>query len=253
MGALTGKRALVTAAGSGIGRCVALRLVREGAAVFGCDVASDGLNALPATIGRTLCDVSKEEQVTPLFEQALDRLGGLDILVNVAGIAGPVGPVEDSDPADWRHCIDVNLVGTYLCTRIALPELKQAGGGSVINFSSTSGLFGYPHRSPYCAAKWAVIGFTKSVAAEAGPHGVRVNAICPGAVTGARMDRVITAEAAARGVDENAVRDRYTAGNSLRTWVAPEDLADMVVFLASEAGRKITGQAITIDGQTEMA
>jgi NAD(P)-dependent dehydrogenase (short-subunit alcohol dehydrogenase family) len=189
--------------------------------------------------------------VDVLFDGVARDLGGLDILINGAGIAGQTASIEESDPARWRHCIEINLTGSYLCLRRALPLLRASGGGAVVNFSSTAGLFGYPYRSPYCAAKWAVIGLTKTAAQEAGPDGVRVNAICPGAVEGERMDRVVAAEAAEKGVREAEIRAAYTAGSSLKRWVSADDVADSVLFLCSDRAKLISGQAISVDGNTE--
>lgn len=251
MTTLSGKRALVTAAGAGIGRAIAERLAREGAAVLASDVDADALATLPAPIAQAPCDVSDEVSVAALFEAVDTRFGGLDILVACAGVAGPVGPVEETDAAAWRACLDVSLMGSYLTARAAVPRLRAAGGGAIVTFSSNAGLAGYPHRTAYCAAKFGVIGFTKALASEVGVDGIRVNAICPGIVEGERMDRVIAAEAATKGVSESDLRADYTAGNSLRQWVRPEDLAETVLFLAGPGGERITGQAIPVDGHTE--
>jgi NAD(P)-dependent dehydrogenase (short-subunit alcohol dehydrogenase family) len=246
-----GARVLVTAAAAGVGRCIAERFHERGAAVFAADVDAEGLASLPEGIRSQCTDVASEGDVDALFDTALAQLGGLDVLVNVAGTAGPTATVEDSVPADWRACLDVNLVGTYLCMRRALAVMKPRGAGAIVNFSSTAGRFGYPQRSPYCASKWAVEGLTRAAAAEAGPAGVRVNAIAPGAVSGERMDRVIAAEAQAKGVPEDEVRAGYVDLNSLRTWITAEDLADTTLFLCSAAGAKISGQSIAVDGYTQ--
>ena len=246
-----GFRVLVTAAAAGVGRRIAERFHESGADVFAADVDAAGLATLPDGIGRRRTDVSAEPEVDALFDEALAALGGLDVLVNAAGTAGPTATIEDSDPADWRACVDVNLYGTYLCMRRALPVMKNQHSGSILNFSSTAGLFAYAGRSPYCASKWAVEGLSKSAAAEAGPAGVRVNTICPGAVSGERMDRVIAAEARSKGIPEQQVRDNYVQLNSLRTWITADDLADTVLFLCSAAGAKISGQSMTVDGHTQ--
>lgn len=247
----TGSRVLVTAAAAGIGRRIAERFHELGAAVFGADVDEAGLATLADGIRRRGTDVSSESAVDALFDDALAALGGLDVLVNAAGTAGPTATVEDSAPAEWRACVDVNLFGTYLCMRRALPAMKQQQSGSIVNFSSTAGLFAYPYRSPYCASKWAVEGLSKSAAAEAGPSGVRVNTICPGAVAGERMDRVIAAEARAKGIPEQEVREAYVRMNSLRTWITADDLAATTLFLCSAAGARISGQSVAVDGQTQ--
>ena len=192
-----------------------------------------------------MADVSSERQVDVLFEEAAAHLGGLDILVNNAGIAGPAGLEQ------WRRAIPVNVDGTFLCCRRAVPELKEASGGAIVNLSSTAGLFGYPRRSPYASAKWAIVGLTKTRAMELGPFGIRVNAICPGSVSGDRIERVIEATAASRGVDPEQVRNSYLRQTSMRTFVDSADVASAIVFLCSDAGARISGQALAIDGHTE--
>jgi len=254
MSQVAGKRALVTAAADGIGRVVAETLLDEGAQVHICDIDSAGLATFAAGrpgLGTTVADVSREDDVDRLFNEATAHLGGLDILVNNAGIAGPAGPIETLELEAWQRTLAVNLDGTFLCCRRAVPLLKEAGGGVIVNMSSTAGIFGYPRRSPYASAKWAIIGLTKTLAMELGPSGIRVNAICPGAVSGDRIDRVIEATAASRGVSPEVVRDSYLRQTSLRTFVDAEDIAATVVFLCSAAGARISGQAIAVDGHTE--
>lgn len=246
-----GKRVLITAGAAGIGLHLVQRFLAEGARLAVADIAEADLAALPEAVLGYRCDVSNESEVDALFDGVARDLGGLDMLINGAGIAGQTASIEESDPAHWRHCIEINLTGSYLCLRRALPLLRASGGGAVVNFSSTAGLFGYPYRSPYCAAKWAVIGLTKTAAQEAGPDGIRVNAICPGAVEGARMDRVVAAEAAEKGVSEAEIRAAYTAGSSLKRWVSADDVADSVLFLCSDRAKLISGQAISVDGNTE--
>ena len=251
---LSGKRVLVTAAASGIGKVVVERFLADGAAVHICDLDSDALEQFAKDrtgLGTTVADVSSEDDVDRLFKEAVTHLGGLDILVNNAGIAGPAGPIETLGYDDWRRTLAVNLDGTFLCSQRAVPLLKESGSGSIINMSSTAGLFGYPRRSPYASAKWAIIGLTKTLAMELGPFGVRVNAICPGAVSGDRIDRVIEATAATRGVGTDEVRENYVRQTSLRTFVDPEDVAATILFLCSEAGARISGQALAVDGHTE--
>jgi NAD(P)-dependent dehydrogenase (short-subunit alcohol dehydrogenase family) len=203
------------------------------------------------SVSSTLADVADPEQVDRLFDDAVAQLGGLDILVNNAGIAGPTGPVETLEPEEWDRTITVNLNSQFYCARRAVPHLKNAGGGAIINLSSAAGLVGYPLRAPYAASKWAVIGFTKTLAMELGEFGICVNAICPGPVEGPRIDGVIAARAEAQGETFAAVRESYLRQNSLHTFFAPQDIADLVLFLCSPAGRKFTGQALAIDGHTE--
>ena len=247
-------RVVVTAAAGGIGRAMAEAFVEAGARVHICDLSADGLaaaqKALPG-LGTTVADVADPAAVDRLFDEAVAHLGGLDVLVNNAGIAGPTGPIETLDYEGWRQTLAVGLDSQFLCLRRAVPLLKQTGGGSVVNIASTAGLFGYPLRTPYAAAKWAVIGLTKSLAMELGPFGIRVNAICPGSVEGDRIDRVIAAEAEARGTSEEAVRAGYVKGVSLKTFIAAREIADTALFLCSDLGAKISGQALAVDGHTE--
>lgn len=251
---LADKRVLITAGGAGIGRAIAGAFFRAGARVHVCDIDAEALADAEEQwpeLGTTLADVADAEQVDRLFDDALGRLGGLDFMINNAGIAGPTAAVEDCDLEGWRRTLAVNLDGTFYCARRAIPALKAAGGGAIVNMSSSAGLFGYALRSPYVAAKWAIIGFTKTLAMELGPHGIRANAICPGPVTGPRMDRVIAAQAKARGVAEQQIRDNYTRNISLRTFIDAEDIANAAIFLCSPAGAKISGQAFPVDGHTE--
>jgi NAD(P)-dependent dehydrogenase (short-subunit alcohol dehydrogenase family) len=249
-----GQRAVVTAAATGIGRVIAETLVANGARVHICDLNETALaacrDALP-TIGATRADVANEAEVDRLFDEALAHLGGIDLLVNNAGIAGPTAAVETISLAQWEETLAVNITGQFLCTRRATPHIKAAGGGLIVNLSSAAGLFGFPNRTPYAAAKWAVIGFTKSLAMELGGFNIRVNAICPGIVEGERQDRVIAAKAQAEGRTVEEVRTQITRQNSLRTFVQAQDIANMVLFLTSPAGNKISGQALSVDGHTE--
>jgi len=178
-------------------------------------------------------------------------MGGLDILVNNAGIAGPTALCEEVSIEDWRRTIDVDLNAQFYCTKYAIPMLKAAGSGSIVMMASNAALFGYPLRSPYTAAKWALIGLTKTLAMELGPHGIRVNALCPCSVEGPRIDGVIEREAAKRGVSAEKVREDYQRQSSLRTFVSPGDVAAMALFLVSDLGATISGQAIGVDGHTE--
>lgn len=247
-------RVLVTAAAGGIGRVTAAAFAARGDRVHVCDVDAAALAAISRDhpgIGVSRCDVGEEAEVARLFDAVSADLGGLDVLVNNAGIAGPTAPVEAIGYADWRRCLQVNLDGAFLCARAAAPILKAQRGGSIVNLSSTAGLFGYPNRSPYCAAKWGVIGLTKTLACELGPYGVRVNAVCPGSVEGERMDRVIAAAAAATGRTAEDVRAAFERSVSLRCFVRPEDVANAILFLCSPAGDRISGQAIPVDGHTE--
>jgi NAD(P)-dependent dehydrogenase (short-subunit alcohol dehydrogenase family) len=238
-----GLRVLVTAGGAGIGRAIAQTFRDHGARVHTCDIDAK-------TRPDTVTDVSDLAQVEQLFDAVRKSLGGLDVLVNNAGIAGPTGKVEDIRPEDWERCIAIDLTGMFYCTRKAMPMIKAAGGGSIINLSSAAGLHGFPQRSPYCAAKWGVVGFTKSLSVEAGPDKVRVNCICPGIVEGERIERVVEAKAKMLGVSREAFLAEFLETTVMRSTVNAQEIADMALYLASTAGRHITGQALAVDAGT---
>ena len=242
-----GLRVLVTAGAAGIGQAISRTFVEHGARVHICDVDAASLEEC-RDVTSTVADVAKLEDVDRLFGEVERTLGGLDVLVNNAGIAGPTARVEDIRPEDWDRCIAVDLNGMFYCTRKAMPMIKRAGGGSIVNLSSAAGRHGFPQRSPYSAAKWGVVGFTKSLAVEAGPDKVRVNAILPGIVEGERIERVIAAKAKNLGVTEAAFREAFLATTSLRSTVTAQDIANMVLFLCTEPGKRITGQPIAVDG-----
>jgi len=235
-----GLRVLVTAGGAGIGKVIAQTFAGHGARVHVCDVD-------PKTGPHTLADVASLDDVERLFADVERSLGGLDVLVNNAGIAGPTAKVEDIRPQDWERCIAVDLNGMFYCTRKAMPLIKAAGGGSIVNLSSAAGRHGFALRSPYSAAKWGVVGFTKSLAVEAGPDKVRVNCILPGLVEGERIERVIAAKAKALGIGHEEMRARLLETTSLRSTVSAQDIANMALFLCSEPGKRITGQALPVD------
>ena len=230
---LDGLRALVTGGGSGIGAAIAARLRQAGAEVLVVDMN-------PATSPDVVADVA----------DTVERLGGLDVLVNNVGVAGPTAGVDSMDPEAFDECVRINLGSMFRCTRLAVPLLRERPG-SITNISSSAGLFGYPLRSPYAAAKWAVIGLTKTWAMELGSDGIRVNAICPGSVGGPRMDGVIQREAAALGVAESSIRSAYESQVSMGSFVDAGDIAEAVAFLSSPAARYISGQVLGVDGHTE--
>ena len=244
-----GLRAIVTAGASGIGRAIADILLAHGAKVHICDVSDEFLadfRAAHPEAGITRADVASDADVERLFAEAVAGLGGLDVLVNNAGIAGPTGGVEEIDPADWRRCLEVCLTGQFLCARLAVPLIKTAGGGTIVNISSAAGRLGYAYRTPYAAAKWGVIGLTQSLARELGPSNIAVNAILPGIVEGARIERVIAARAEQVGVSYQEMETRYVSNVSLRRMVSAADVAAMVLFLVSPAGANVSGQSIGV-------
>jgi len=251
---LKGHRVLVTAGASGIGLATARAFAAEGARVLVCDVDRNALAAMAtddAAIATVEADVSKPADVARLFGEVDARLGGLDTLVNNAGIAGPTAACEDVKLEDWQRTLDVNLTGMFLCAQQAIPRLKQSANGSMVNLSSAAGRFGFALRSPYSASKWGVIGFSKSLSIELGGAGVRVNAICPGAVAGDRIDRVIAGKAKVRDVPFDVVRDEFLGKTSLKRFVSADDIANAIVFLSSKLGANIDGHALPIDGDVQ--
>jgi NAD(P)-dependent dehydrogenase (short-subunit alcohol dehydrogenase family) len=251
---LDGLRALITAGASGIGRVIAKYLFEAGARVHTCDIEAKLLNKFSEEfpgIGTTLADVSDDSAVDHLFTDVQKGLGGLDVLVNNAGIAGPTGAIEDIDPEDWRRCIEVDLTAQFLVTRRAVPMLKANGSGAIINMSSAAGRLGYAFRTPYSSAKWGIIGFTQSLAKELGPHGISVNAVLPGIVSGPRMQGVIKARADQLGMPYEKMEQEYLEKISLRRMVNAEDVAGMVLFLVSPMGRNVSGQSIGVCGNVE--
>jgi len=246
--------ALITAGAAGIGRAMAEAFISQGRRVHVCDIDQGAIDAfLQANpeASATLADVADVAQVDQVFAELADRHGRLDVLVNNAGIAGPTAHVEDIETTDWDQTIAVNLNGQFYCARRAVPMLKAVRGGSIINMSSSVAFSGCPMRAAYTAAKWAVIGFTKTLAMELGPDGIRVNAICPGSVEGPRIDAVIERDAQRRGIAAEEIRDLYLRQSSLRSFISAEDVANLAVLLASDAGAKISGQALGLDGHTE--
>jgi NAD(P)-dependent dehydrogenase (short-subunit alcohol dehydrogenase family) len=249
-----GLRVVVTAGASGIGRAISDMLIQHGAKLHICDVADgflDDFRKAHPQHGVTKADVSRDADVERLFAEAKSSLGGLDALINNAGIAGPTGGVDEISPEDWRRCIDIDLTGQFLCTRLAVPLLKTAGGGAIVNMSSAAGRHGYAFRTPYAAAKFGVIGFTQSLAKELGPSNIRVNAILPGIVEGPRIENVIRARAETVRVSYGEMEKEYLAKVSLRRMVSPHDVAAMVLFLLSPMGENISGQSLGVDGNVE--
>ncbi len=245
---------LISGAGSGIGRRTAERFLERGDEVHICDVSQDAVDDfLASNPGATgsVADVGDRDDVDRVFEDLRKSHDYLDILVNNAGIAGPSAPVDTHDEDGWDKCIQVNLSGTFYMTRRAVPLLRKSGGGAIINISSTAALHGYPLRSAYTASKWAMMGLMKTWAMELGREGIRVNAVCPTSVEGPRIDAVIACEAEQRGMSEKEVRDVYLRQTSMRTFVSPDDVADTILFLASDAAKKLSGQSISVDGHTE--
>lgn len=252
---IKGLRVLVTAGANGIGLAIARAFAGEGARVFVCDIdqaALAGLGKSDPTLKTTLCDVSNRASVSKLFEDVTAAFGGLDVLINNAGIAGPTSRVEEMNPEDWDRCLEICLTGQFNCTRLAVPMLRTSSNASIVNISSAAGRLGFALRTPYAAAKWGVIGFTKSLSIELGPDNIRVNAILPGLVAGDRQRRVLEAKAQQRGISFKEMEETAFSFTSIKEYVTPQQIADQIVFMCSPRGRTISGQAISICGDTRM-
>lgn len=246
---MPGLRVAITAGAGGIGRVMADSFRSAGGEVFICDADAD---ALAASGHRGIrADAAEPAEMDGFVGSAIAALGGLDVLVNNAGIAGPTAPIEEIEPEALDRVLRIDLAAMFHCARGAVPALKAAGGGCIINLSSAAGRFGFALRSPYAAAKWGVVGLTKTLAVELGPAGIRVNAILPGAVEGARIRAVLTAKAAAAGVSIAEQTEKMLAASSLRCFVTQQDIANMALYLASPFGATISGQAIAVDADLQ--
>lgn len=249
------RRVIVTAGARGIGRAIVDLFSEDGAKVSVCDVDSSAIAELAEArpdVHAEIADVADGQAMKSYFGAALEWLGGLDALINNAGISGPTASIENIDEEAWERTMRVNVDSQYRCSREAVPHLRAAGGGSIINMSSTAGRLGYPLRSPYAASKWAIVGLTKTLAMELGPTGIRVNAIMPGVVDGERIRRVIAEKAKAAGRTYEEMERRWLEQVSLRRMVSPNEIAQMILYLCSDAGQNISGQSISICGNTEI-
>ena len=250
------KNVVISAAADGIGWCIASTLLEKGFTVYASDINQkkiDELNKHPLINKKLFIEnvnASDPESVTQYFKTLSNKVSNISALINNVGIAGPTGMLEDISVDDWKNTINTNLNSHFYFTKDALPLLKN-NGGSIVNLSSTAGIFGFPLRTPYAASKWAIIGVTKSLAMELGQFNIRVNAICPGSVSGERINRVIKAKANSLGINEKEVREDFEGMASLKTFVDKEDIANMVVFLLSDEAHRISGQVMTVDGNTE--
>jgi NAD(P)-dependent dehydrogenase (short-subunit alcohol dehydrogenase family) len=250
------QRVLVTAGASGIGREIARSFNEAGAQVFVADINEEALVALVREcpgIRTSICDVRSRVDIERMMAEAVAALGGLDVLVNNAGISGPTASVEEFDPDEWETVMQINLTGTFHVTRLAIPYLKQSQAGSIIVMSSVAGRFGYPNRSAYSTSKWGLVGFTKTLSRELGDYGIRVNAILPGAVAGARIENVLAGRAKLSGRTVEEERNDAMSIQSLKQFVDPKDIAALSVFIASDAGKSISGQTLNIDNDMQTA
>ena len=242
---------LITGAGSGLGRDLALAFAAEGYGVAVTGIEGTGETAAEirrrggVAVAATL-DLREAAAVGRAVAQATSELGDIDVLVNNAAIEGPTAGIADVSPADWAETLAVNLTGAFLCDRAVARRMMERRAGSIIHIASVAGLQAYPLRSPYAVSKWGLIGLTETLAAELGRFNVRVNAVCPGPVEGDRMRRVIAHRAGAEGRQVAEVEDEYRRRSVLGRMVAPEDVVRLVLFLASDEARSITGQAIRV-------
>lgn len=249
-------RVLITAGAGGIGRAIAEAFLAAGAKVFVCDIDAAALKQLSEQLPGVLtavCDIADRASVAGVMDAAVAALGGLDVLVNNAGIAGPAASVADLDPDAWDTVLRVNLTGTFTVTQLAIPHLKKSAAGSIVVMSSLAGRFGYPNRSAYATTKWGLIGFTRTLSRELGEFGIRVNAILPGAVEGPRLQQVFQGRASVSGRSVAEEEAAALANQSIKRFVDPADIAALAVFLSSQAGRSISGQLIPIDGDSQSA
>ncbi|MFZ9949758.1 MAG: SDR family oxidoreductase [Gemmobacter sp.] len=252
---LEGLRVIVTAGASGIGRRIAERFAEAGARVAVCDIDAEALGALRAArpdIAATACDVADSAAVTAWVGDAAATLGGIDCVVNNAGIAGPTAPIAEIGDEALQSCIAICLLSQFYVTRAAIGHLRKSAEPSIVNISSVAGKAGFPLRTPYAAAKWGVVGLTKSLAAELGPERIRVNAVLPGIVAGERQRRVLEAKAQRFGRSFAEVEAAAFGYTSIPDYVTADDVAEQVLFLAGPGARRITGQALAVDGDTKM-
>ncbi|ENV77069.1 SDR family oxidoreductase [Acinetobacter ursingii] len=248
------RKVFISAGGSGIGRCIAEAFLKQGDDVFVCDINQQSLQQFKQDYPQlqiAYCDLGQMNAIQPMFETAMQALGGLDILVNNTGISGPTVAADELSFEDWTQVLNLNLNSTFMMTKLAIPYLKQSNSGVIINLSSIAGRMGYPFRLAYSTSKWGIIGFTKTLSMELGAFDIRVNAVLPGAVDGERVQRVLQARADAMNISLEEVTQNALANQSLKQFVNPKHIADLCVFLASDSASSISGQILPIDGDKQ--
>ena len=251
---LFNKKIIISAAADGIGWAIAQACMKNGAMVFITDKDVSALEKLSKHElyqKQFFCEVvntGNHDQVEKYFKSIKDKTDTIDALINNVGIAGPTGKIDDLSPNDWQETIDININSHFYYTKHTIPLLKNNGNGSIINLSSTAGLFGFPLRSPYAASKWAVVGMTKTLAMELGKYKIRVNAICPGTIKGDRMKRVIRDKAKFTKVSAKKIENEFVSMASMNSWVYEDDIGKMCAFLISDEAERISGQIIGVDG-----
>ena len=258
-GSLAGKTVIVTGGGYGIGKQIALTFGRLGSNVVLAARSENKLNTVAAELKAmdtdplaVETDISSEDAVRNMVERAAEKYGAIDVLVNNAAIAGPTASVADVATAEWRETVDINLVGTFYCSKHVATRMRDAGHGNIITLSSVAGRTAYPLRSAYCVTRWGVIGLSYTLAAELGPHNVRVNTIVPGPIEGDRSANVFRARAAAEGKSAEEVKQFFTKDIPIGRMPTEQEVANSVIFLASDASIGVHGQIIQVDGGYQM-
>jgi NAD(P)-dependent dehydrogenase (short-subunit alcohol dehydrogenase family) len=250
------QRVLITAGAGGIGLVIARAFVTNGARVHVVDVNEQAVRAMTSehtTISATVGDISRSADLDALFDDVQKHLGGLDVLVNNAGIAGPTASVVDYPIEAWNAVVDINLTGTFMVTQRAIPWLRQSPAASIVVMSSLAGRFGYANRVAYSTTKWGLVGFTKTLSLELGPLGITANSIHPGAVAGSRLESVFEGRARISGRTAEQEADLAMANQSIKRFIDPADIAALVLFLAGPSARTISGQMFPIDGDARAA
>ena len=246
------KNVLITAGASGIGKAMAEAFEKNGDSIWIVDSDGEAIDKCSNNWNKSILDVRDEKSILKLFEEIKLKWNGVDVLCANAGIKGPTSLIENISLEEWKDCLDINLDGVFLFSKFTAPIMKKQQSGSIIITSSTAGIFGFSHRSPYVTSKWGVIGLMKSLAIELGPYNIRVNAICPGSVEGERLEKVIDAEIKTKRMTREEIYDAYTAGTSMKTLINSKDIADMAMFLSGAGSRLVSGQVIAVDGHTEV-
>ena len=253
---LKNKKFIISAGGDGIGFSISKLIVENGGKVYLTDIDQKKINKIKSNkkfknkIIASQLDANNFEDIKKYFI-SLKKINKIDGLINNVGVAGPTKYIEKITKDEWKNTIDTNLNSFFYFTKFAIPFLKRNKFGSIVNISSTAGLFGFPQRTPYAESKWAIIGLTKSLAMELGKYKIRVNAICPGSVKGDRMKRVINAKAKLLNTSPNKVQKEFETMTSIQSFVSKDDIASLVVYLLSNSSIKISGQALAVDGHTE--
>ncbi len=252
---MDGSKVIITAGASGIGLETAKAFLNINATVAICDIDQNALKQVKEeypNIHVEVCDVANANDTNTFIKVAAKKLGGVDTLVNNAGTGGPTKKIEAITTEEWSRCLDVCLSAQFNCIKASVPFLKDSNNPSIINLSSAAGRMGFALRTPYAAAKWGVIGLTKSLAIELGEHNIRVNAILPGIVAGIRQESVLKNKAKMRDVSYEQVEAEALSYASIKKYVSAADVANQILFLANRSGRMISGQAISVCGDLKM-